>query len=188
MRTFRTAAIVGLVIAAPLAAQGHPQTREGLNVSFGFGEGSASVTCNVCVTDRNRAPTAYLRVGETLRPNLVVAGELDGWDRTKNGVEVTIITVNLVGQWFPQPANGFFLVGGAGLGLIDITAKIGTGKVSNSGHGLGVEIGAGYDWRVGKNFALTPFAALFTTSGLRFENGGKADGNVVHAGIGFTWP
>jgi hypothetical protein len=124
---------------------------------------------------------------------LVLAGEINGWSKTKTefGIEgtLTIVTVNALVQWYPQPTNGFFVSGGVGAGSMGVDAKIpGQASVSDNTSGLGYQFGAGYDIRVGRNFSLTPFGTYFATAGGKLDSSGqKIDANVFHFGLGFTW-
>ena len=186
-------AALATLSAAPAFAQGRPQTREGFTVSFGVGAGSAGITCDDCIGDRENAPTVYLRLGGAYRPNLILGGEINGWSKesAEIGAEgtITIATINAIAQWYPQPETGFFLIGGLGAGGIEVEARIpGVATVSDRTTGLGYQIGTGYDLRLGRNFSLTPYASYFGTRGGEVEsNGLKLDANAVQVGIGFTW-
>ena len=184
---------MAVLVAAPTLAQSKPQTRDGFTVSFGLGGGSAGASCDGCDSDRETAPSLYLRLGGALRPGLVLAGEINGWSKTQteSGGEgtLTIVTINALVQWYPQPTNGFFVSGGVGAGSMGLEVKIpGVAKVSDNTNGLGYQAGVGYDIRLGRNFSLTPYATYFGTAGGKLESSGaKIDGNVFHVGLGFTW-
>jgi hypothetical protein len=74
--------------------------------------------------------------------------------------------------------GGLFLKGGLGLA----TAEVEFGGFSVEDEGFGVTIGIGYDARVGKNFALTPYFDILSST----FNGTSL--NQVAIGLGFTWP
>ncbi len=76
MRTLSSAALAALILAAPVHAQVHPQTRSGFTISFGVGAGSATFDCDGCDTDQQTARAGYLRIGGTVRPDLIIAGEV----------------------------------------------------------------------------------------------------------------
>ncbi len=196
MRMLSGAAILVALSVSSLAAQ-KPQTRNGFTISFGLGGGSAGATCEGCDSDRQSAPSGYLRIGGAVRQNLILAGEINGWskeyDEEGGTATLTIATVNFVAQWYPQPTNGFFLSAGVGTGSMGIDIKVpGFGTLSDNTTGFGYQVGTGYDIRVGNNFSLTPFATYFATAGGKFDSNGfgsgaKVDGNVFHIGLGFTW-
>ena len=191
MRTLTGAAVLLAVCVSTVGAQ-KPQTRNGFTISFGLGGGSAGSTCDDCSSERQSAPSGYLRIGGALRPNLILAGEANAWSKEYDEVgttaTLTIATVNFVAQWYPQPSNGFFLSAGVGTGTMGVEVKIPTGgKFSNNTTGFGYQVGTGYDVRLGSNFSLTPFATYFATAGGKFDSGAKVDGNVFHVGLGFTW-
>jgi len=193
MRFLVRSAVLLAIIATSVRAQEKPQTRNGFTVSFGLGGGSAGVTCSGCDNSRETSPSVYLRLGGAVRPNLVLAGEVNGWSKSSSDegfdATFTIATVNFVAQWYPQPANGWFLSGGVGAGTIGTEIEVpGLGKLSDNTSGFGYQLGTGYDIRVGSNFSLTPFATYFATVGGKADSGGtKIDGNVFHIGLGFTW-
>ena len=192
MRTLITSLALAALAAAPLLGQSKPQTRDGFTVSFGLGAGTAGATCDQCDTDRQTAPSGYLRLGGALRPNLVLAGEVNAWSRTESqpsvDITLTIVTVNALVQWYPQPTGGFFVSAGAGSGAMALEVKLPQGKLSNNTNGFGYQVGTGYDIRLGKNFSLSPFATYFGTAGGKVEgSGAKVDANVFHIGLGFTW-
>jgi hypothetical protein len=194
MRILVGSAVLALaVLAGSAAAQSHPQVRDGFTISFGFGGGSAGSSCTTCDSNRETAPSAYLRIGGALRPGLILAGETNVWTKTQTelGVEATLSigTVNFLAQWYPQPSNGFFVSGGVGSGIMSLDVKVpGRGTVSDHTNGFGYQVGAGYDLRLARNFSLTPFATYFATAGGKLDSTGeKIDANVFHFGLGFTW-
>src|SRR4249919_1657945 len=91
MRRILGAAIMAVLVAVPALAQSKPQIRDGFTISFGLGGGSAGASCDNCDSDRESAPSLYLRLGGAVRPGLVLAGEINGWSKTKTelGVEGT---------------------------------------------------------------------------------------------------
>jgi Outer membrane protein beta-barrel domain len=174
-------------------AQSRPQTRDGFTISFGAGVGSAGATCDGCDSDRETAPALYLRLGGAYRPNLILGGELNGWSKTvKDGGDegtITVATVNAIAQWYPDAAGGFFVSGGLGVGSMKVEFKVpGIATISDQTTGLGYQVGAGYDIRLGTNFSLTPYATFFGTAGGKVESTkAKFDANVAQIGLGFTW-
>ena len=169
------------VAAAPVAAQGNPQTREGFWISFGLGYGSLG--CDIdngdddC-TDRESGTHGYLRMGGTLSQRLLIGGEINVWNKSRDQASLTVSNFGPVLYFYPNPMGGLFLKGGLGLATISFDF----GPVEFEENGAGLTLGLGYDARVGRNFALTPYLDILTSSfdGISF--------NQVAFGLGFTWP
>lgn len=190
MRTLSAIAIASVILAVPLHAQGHPQTRSGFTISFGFGSGSATFDCNGCDTHSQNGGTGYLRMGGTVRPDLIVAGELNGWTKSQNGATLSISTADALVQWYPDVTGGFYVEGGIGAGSITTQYVFGNSTLTQSQSGVGYQFGAGYDWRVGRNFSLTPYAKYLsaqTGSSSYGSSNAKLNAKVFQLGLGFTW-
>src|SRR3972149_3788109 len=138
MRSLSVALLLVASLAGHLGAQGHPQTREGFWISFGFGYGS--IGCEDCNNaDRVSGGSAYLSMGGTLSQRLLLGGEANGWSREEGNVTVSIANIGPVLVFYPAAQGGFFLKGGLGLA----SAGLGIGRVSGRGAGGGRTRGAG---------------------------------------------
>ena len=177
----------GLVLALltslslPANAQGNAQTRQGFWITFGFGAGSLG--CDDCndagdEDDRLNGVNFQLRAGGTLSQRLLIGGEVNGFTKSENDATLTVTNITPVLQFYPSAQGGFFLKGGLGLA----TAEFEFGGISIEDEGFGVTIGLGYDARVGRNFALTPYLDILSSS---FDG---VSLNQVAIGLGFTWP
>src|SRR5215207_7355943 len=193
-KTLFTAIALVTVLSSPVLAQGHPQVREGFTASFGLGGGSAGITCDDgCDTDRETAPTVYIRLGGAYRPNLILGGEINGWSKSEDvagdEARLTIATVNAIAQWYPQVTSGFFISGGLGLGTLRTEIDLPSiGTLSSNTTALGYQVGVGYDLRLGRNISLTPYSTFFGTAGGKVESTDeKLDANVVQIGLGLTF-
>lgn len=182
---------LALTAAAPatIAAQGqHPQTRQGFGISFGVGTGSAGATCNDCSSERDNGLSGYLRLGGYLRPNLFLAGETHGWVYSEDGVDSQLGFYTATAQWYPNVATGLYLKGGLGLATYAVTD--GTDDLNASAGA--VVVGAGYDFRLGPNFSLTPYLNYLRSmeGEIKFNDistGLNISANVFQVGLGFTW-
>jgi hypothetical protein len=161
--------------AAPTVAQANPQTRDGFWI--GFGVGSGSLGCDDCGS-RESAGSGYLKMGGTINQQLLIGGQIDGWSKSTNGATLTFANVAAVVYFYPWVDGGLYLMGGVGGSSI----KVDVGQFSNQTNGTGYTVGLGYDWRVAKSFALTPYV---TVIGGHFDGG---NANMYHLGLGFTWP
>ena len=190
MRTISLILLSAVLIPATAQAQSHPQTRNGFTISFGIGSGSASFDCDGCNSDQETAGSGYLRIGGAVRPNLIIAGQINSWTKSRNDAALSISTLAAVAQWYPNVTGGFYVEGGIGAGTITTQYIFGGGTFSTSKSGLGFQAGAGYDWRVARNFSLTPYVNYFsasTGSASYGSNSDKLNAKVFHFGLGFTW-
>jgi opacity protein-like surface antigen len=184
-----TVALLALLPAAAAAQDtARPQTREGFGISFGGGLGSVGLSCDGCDFDRETAISGYLRLGGYVRPNLMIAGETNGWTKDEDGVKGTASFISAVALWYPQPASGFYLKGG--LGFSNTTIEDGADEITAAG--MGISLGLGYDWRLGTNFSLTPYMNWMKSFGAEAEFNGTGTGidlnsDVLQIGLGFTW-
>jgi outer membrane protein with beta-barrel domain len=178
-----------LALGVPCAAAQHPQTRQGFWIGFGFGGGSARFSCNGCTDTTLTAATGHVKLGGTVRPNLLIGGELNAWTKNQNSETLTIGNVSAIVQYYPAVASGFFLKGGVGFATI---SDKNTGATA-TGNGFGYIVGLGYDFRVARNFSLTPIANVYyggigelttagsTTSGLGWKQ------SVFELGLDFMF-
>lgn len=180
--------VVALALTAGVADAQHPQNRQGFGISFGFGGGSAGISCDGCESDRETSLSGYLRLGGYTRPSLFVGAETNGWTNSEDGVDETIGFLSAVVQWYPQVASGLYLKGGAGFARADATDGI--DDIATTG--FGISMGTGYDWRLTRNFSLTPYANYLRSFGGELEvNGSGTDFStnidLFQFGLGFTW-
>lgn len=193
MRRILLTAAALLSLSTPASAQRNPQVRDGFMVSLGVGAGSAGVSCSGCVTDRENGPVLSLMLGGAVSPSLILGVETHGWAKQQNGETMKNGFLTGVAQWYPSVESGFFIKAGAGFGQVSdeaIDPAFGTLKVESTG--VAYQIGTGYDFRVGKNFSLSPFVNyLATTSANAKVNGVSAnerlDVSNLQYGLGFTW-
>jgi hypothetical protein len=179
-----------LFLLLPVAASAqHPQTRQGFGISVGLGAGSASVSCDGCAGFGGTGLSDYLRLGGYARPNLFLAVETNAWFADAGDPSYNYIGAIMgVAQWYPNARQGWYIKGGIGYGYSDLISDTYFGNVTPSG--LGVSVGAGYDWRVARNFALTPYLNyLRIVGGSAYDYPGSPGAGVglLQFGVGFTW-
>ncbi len=175
MRRWPIAFALVAMISAQALAQSNPQVRQGFWISFGFGYGSLG--CEHC-DNRVSGTSGYLRMGGTLSQRLLIGGEINGWSKTEGNTTLTVSNVGPVVYFYPDAHGGFYLKGGVALA----SAKLDIGRFTGDETGSGVILGLGWDARVGRNFALTPYFDLLTSN---FDGGSL---NTYAFGLGFTWP
>jgi len=137
-----------LVLSVSIASAQHPQTRKGFWIGFGLGYGSLS--CTSCSS--TGSVSGYLKLGGTIGPHLLLGGETNGWTKNESGTTVDAGNASFTAYYYPQPAGGFFLRGGAGFS----TTRASNGGFSASSTGPGATAGVGYDMRVAANTSITP--------------------------------
>ncbi len=164
------------VLSVPASAQQNPQTREGFWLSFGVGAGSLG--CDDCGDERETGTNVNLRMGGTLSQRLILGGEANFWTKSEGDVTLSTGNIGPVLLFYPSANGGFFLKGG--LGMSQTSLEFGSFTIDDTG--IGVTVGIGYDARVGKKFALTPYLDIINSS----YDGGSF--NQVAFGLGFTWP
>jgi hypothetical protein len=181
---------VGLLIPASETFAQRPQTREGLNISFGFGGGNAGIDCSGCETDRQSGTVGYFNVGGTINRYLTLGGEFNGFGYSSQNEDDTIASMMMVAHFYPAPAMGFFLVGGAGLTSMSLDNHVDVVNVTSTSGG--VQIGVGYDVRLGRNFSLTPYVSFVQgfAGKARVNDVSTSEtvkSNYAQIGLGFTW-
>ena len=177
MRYAALALLMTSLLATPGEAQ-NPQTRQGFWISFGLGVGSLGCEEEDCGEERETGTNFYLRMGGTLSQRLLIGGEVNGWTKSEGDATLTVSNIGPVLTFYPNANGGLFLKGG--LGMANTSLELGTIKIEETG--VGLTLGIGYDARVGRGFALTPYFDILTSS----YDGGSF--NQVAFGLGFTWP
>jgi hypothetical protein len=176
MRNFSIGLLLIALVSLPASAQSNPQTRQGFWINFGVGAGSLS--CDDCGDERETGTNLNLRMGGTLSQRLILGGELNFWTKTEGDISLSTGHIGPIILFYPSANGGFFLKGG--LGLASSTLEL--GSLTFEDQGIGLTLGLGYDARVGRNFALTPYLDILNSG----YDGGSL--NTVAFGLGFTWP
>jgi hypothetical protein len=165
-------ALLAVLLATTANAQ-QAQTRQGFWIGGGLGYGSMGISCDGCAdSDRLGGVSGYLKLGATLRPNILLGVETNGWTKSEFGQTVTMGNMSGAAYWYPMSTNGLFVKGGVGYSIVD------DGFANESGFGL--LAGLGYDVRVARNLSITPVANWFRGS---FDG---ASANVLQIGLGVT--
>ena len=118
-------ALLAILFATTATAQ-QAQTRQGFWIGGGLGYGSLG--CDGCY--RVGAPSGYLKLGGTLRQNILLGVETNGWTKSEFGQTLTMGNMSGAAYWYPMPANGLFVKGGLGYSILD------DGFANESGFGL----------------------------------------------------
>jgi hypothetical protein len=176
LRATGLSALLTVVLASTSFAQ-QAQTRDGFWIGGGLGYGSLGLSCEGCAdVDRTGGISGYAKLGMTVRPNVLLGVEMNGWTKSEGDARVTLGNFSGAAYWYPMASNGLFVKAGAGYSAL--SADAGTGSATDTGFGL--LGGVGYDIRMGRNMSITPVANYFRGG----FDGGSA--NVLQIGVGVT--
>ena len=181
-----------LIGSAVLPASARAQTAPSPStvwVSAGLGGGWTRVSCAICRTDRNLGPTGYVRLGMPFRPGIVLGAEASFWTRAGEPVDDEdqrewTRGYSAVLHLYPRPSGAFFVKAGVGQLSFQANDQLSTRSV-------GVQLGAGYEFRVGQKLYLSNYLNLLASSYGSLQSGGDQvvdDVNVtlVQIGVGLT--
>lgn len=151
------------------AGEGLERGREGFWFNIGLGYGSFG--CEDCL-DRDDGLSGGLSLGRSVNDHLLLGVGTTGYAKTVLDELFAVGTLDMRARIYPSSTYGFFFTGGVGLGTMSYAGE--------SEVGLGVVLGIGYDFRVGRKVSITPF-----WNGLAMANS-SVDGNVGQLGVGVT--
>jgi hypothetical protein len=176
MGTLRATGLCALLaVALATTASAQAQTRNGFWFGGGLGYGAMGLSCDGCADlGREGSISGFASAGGTLRQNILLGVELNGWTKSEGASSITMGNISGAAYWYPMPTQGLFLKAGAGYSNL----RADDGVTSASDGGLGILAGVGYDIRAGRNLSITPTANWFR---------GSFDGlssNVLQFGLG----
>jgi hypothetical protein len=183
------AATVVLALGVGQLGAQQSQERKGFWIGFGAGYGSVDVSCDGCGNqDRLGSVSGFLKLGMTLRPNLLLGGEVNAWRKKSSGITETLGNLSAAIYIYPWTNGGFFVKGGGGL-----ASYLASGSGPDlTGTGWGLLAGIGYDLRVGRNISITPVSNFYygdlgslVLAGVPQKSGWKQ--NVIDVGVGLTF-
>lgn len=203
LRRVLATTVAGLVLGgASLGAQAPrpAQRHDGFNIGFGIGGANYDLKCDGCITTGVTDPwsggfggSAYFRVGGAISQQMILGGEVSGGaivganDRASS-VGALLFTM----QYYPGAYEGLHVTGA--LGPAGVALEDGNNRVEAFGYA--VRAGIGYDFGLGKRFAITPYANVGRTmiSQGSIETAGspgavtRLESKVlVQFGLGFNW-
>jgi len=176
LRATGFSALLTALLATTAFAQ-QAQTRQGFWIGGGMGYGSMGLSCSTCAgVGREGSVTGYFKLGGTLRRNILLGVEGNGWTKSEGSGRITMGNFSGAAYWYPMATQGLFLKGGAGYSRL----MVDDGTSTASDNGFGILGGVGYDIRAGRKMSITPVANWYRGS----FNGGSA--NILDFGIGIT--
>ncbi len=180
--------VLGVVLVAATllpslvsAAGPYPQTRQGWLVGLGLGGGSAGLTADGESSDRTGGGAGSFRVGYAFQPQLSVDLNSSAWSKSENSTTLTFDVAAIGLSYYPAAVPGLLVHGGIGSGTESGTVVVGNTKFSESQSGLGFSVGAGWEFRLARTFAVGPEVNYGWMSLDSF------DANYINGGIAATW-
>lgn len=173
-------ALIAVVAAAPRQALAQDAGEANAHVRSGFwfngGLAYGTLGCGDC-TDREGGMTANLTFGGTLSQKVLLGGSSRAWRKSENGITLTASAVTGTIRFYPSETGGFYLLGGLGVGTVDVGISD-LGDASETG-GAAV-LGLGLDIRISDNVSLTPY---LNGVGISYDGG---DANFNQLGLSIT--
>jgi len=168
--------------AVTLQAQEVP-LRRGPFIGFGFGYGSAKLSCNLCQESREGNVSGFAKMGFALTEQFLLGLEVDAW-YDKQDVSKLLGSFGLSFWMYPSRASGFYIKAGGGLSKYSASKDDDHFKTS----ALSGQIGVGYDVAISKSVAIGPYANFIGTSSSEFQFNdtvvdGSANSSLIQVGL-----
>lgn len=175
------AMVLGLLLPALAAAGQWPHERDGVLLGLNLGGGSAGVTVDSFDSDRETGAAASGRIAYAFDPQWAVGLEGNVWTKKVDNQTWTFSVGGVAATFYPG-GSGFFVRGGIGSGRVELEVDTGSVQVTASDNGFGFLVGAGYEWRLTRKFALGPE--------ISYAYADIADGftlNYINTTVGLNW-
>ena len=176
------ALIAVLTLVPTSAAQAAwPHERDGVLLGFGLGAGTAGVNILDIDSDRDSGLGGSFRLGYAFTPQVAAGLEGTFWTKEADGDTWTFNVTTAALTFYPG-ATGFFVRGGVGVASVEFETDVPGGTFTASDDGFGFLLGAGYEWRLTRKFALGP--------AVDYNYGKVSDDmslNYVNFTLGATW-
>lgn len=157
-KTLGCIALIAVLILAPAGVAQAGQwahERDGVVLGFNLGAGTAGINFTGVDSDREGGLAGGLRVAYAFTPELAVGLEGNFWTKEVDNQTWTFSVGAAALTYYPG-AKGFFVRGGIGGGSMEFETEQGGVTYSASDDGFGFLVGAGYEWRLARKFALGP--------------------------------
>lgn len=176
----------------PAQAGDHPHTREGWVLGFSLGGGTAVFKVGDDETDRTGGGGGNLRIAYMVSESVSLGLEGAGWGRKEDlaggGDATWSMGVSGLGVTLYPGSGGWALKGIVGVGNVNLEwDPPGAARFEATEGGFGVALGAGYEFRLTRRFALGPRVdAGFINIG-ELSDGTKVESNFVNVSLSFDW-
>jgi len=148
-------AVLALFSTGAALAGSHPHERDGMILGFNLGGGSAGISASGFDSDREGGLGGNFRVGYAFSPQAAAGLEGNMWTKEVDN-ETWTFSMGAAALTYYPGATGFFVRGGVGVGTAEYSLDQGGITYSASDDGIGFLLGTGYEWRLGRKFALGP--------------------------------
>lgn len=160
MRTTSTAATIAVVLSSVIISTGTAQEKpkhDGFWWGFGLGGGVQGLQWDFNPArdawefnwDGRRGGSAHFRMGGTVNQQVLLGAEvLALWREGEPGQDIQRVNVMATALIYPEPEGGVFFKGGFGVAEAE--------NLGQDRTGVGMTMGAGYDFRLATNLYLTP--------------------------------
>ena len=184
-----TTAVSLACAAGPLSAQ---QQVGGVWVAGGIGAGLTRVHCEICQGDRKAGPSVQLGIGLRLSQKLALGGEASGWRKKEEDITSSAGTLLAVIYWYPAADKvRYFLKGGIGAVAYKANANEDEDTDPFTFNTFGVQLGVGYQFRLGRDFSLSPYFTFMGSLSSDLEQGDDRVPDVsltwIQLGIAIGW-
>jgi hypothetical protein len=175
IRQLQVAVAIGAlgIITTTLPARAHPQTRQGFFLGIGLAAGTADVAGGSQGSSESGSGGNF-RLGYAINPKFAIGFEGNSWVHTNAAGAGQLGTFTGAVSFFP--VEGLVLRGGIGGGN---SAGVGDGVSGEVGTGW--TLGAGYEFRVMRTFAIGP---QIDYNHVSLSN---ADFTFTNIGLAMTW-
>lgn len=176
-------AVVALFCWIPLASADDIQIRNGFWGGIDTGAGLVGLSYDQAEDEDDVFWYLGFKGGYALNPHFLIGIELGGWllkasDMNDPDEGKGISQAFLITQLYPRDESNFFLKAGAG--HVSIWSNRPDDKRRRQG--LGVSVGAGYDFWLNETVTLSPFANF------SYGDAGPWNYTAITFGLGITFP
>jgi hypothetical protein len=148
---------------APAPAPAHPQGWWG---EIGGGLSAIRFACQDCGEDQPvyESPAVTVAVGKSIGSRVAFGVEVSGaFPKLQTGVRSTAAAIAGTARWYPSEIP-FYMKFSIGLARARVAVTSNGQTTTEIRNGTGIAFGAGYDFRLSRSVALTPFASWYMSA------------------------
>jgi hypothetical protein len=181
--------LAALALSHPARAQ--QPTLRGPWLGAGIGTASAAVNCDICSGDRNGGLSGFLAGGFAVGQGLRAGAEIGAWQDHTDQIRQRLMLYGASLYWHPTPTASWFLKGGVGMLTYNADATDDPDDDPLGATTGALQLGVGYDLRVGTKLYFTPFANMIVSTSGNMTSGNtivtSSSFSLMQLGAGLTW-